>query len=388
LVLGLVPLRRKVKDIKLTVFLMVIMATAFGIASADEAVSSGGDVVIWHIPHADDETLGMAGAISSSVKEGNTNIVLLYTAGGASGVRLVINGLIYCRYHNRWHQPAEEGYEPLNEEAFKQARIRETINALEVLGVKRENIFFMDIPDGSLTVKAAYAIIKAYDLKFPQAKHRTTSLYDSHTDHRNLARALLIFSEEEKASGRDVDVAFYKVYHYNLPEVERQATAVRVLVEDKEKKMEALNVFTYWAPEEERFSVGIHSVPRLFAGAFSDPYEYMDLIPDRLSGFDLRKYDLSMDITWMGLAVNYGYDANWVVRVSASRPGYLVSTLIFQSRVYSPGIRGYAGVGVNFPAINRRVNFLAGLEIIRQLILEYQILDGNGHWRLGYRYHF
>jgi len=76
-------------------------------------------VTVWHIPHPDDETLGMAGGILAARAAGRRNVVVLYTQGGNSDVRLVLNGVFFCRIHGRYHDPLAEGYHPLDLERLK-----------------------------------------------------------------------------------------------------------------------------------------------------------------------------------------------------------------------------------------------------------------------------
>ena len=271
----------------------LISPSAWGLTPAQAAVGgrseSGRPVTVWHIPHPDDETLGMAGGIMAAAASGERNIVVLYTQGGHSDVRLVLNGLIYCRLHRRYHNPAAEGYEHLDVGAFKAARIAETMAALRHLGIDEDDVILLDFDDGALQLGQVFEVMVELDRLFPGARHRTTSVVDRHQDHKTLARALYRLRELKSAQGVELDVAFYRVYHYGTSPLMRGAArgVQPASVEDPERKRRALAEFGQWEPESGRFAIGMHSVPGLFRAAADDEHEYLDA-SDALPLFGLR----------------------------------------------------------------------------------------------------
>src|SRR5690554_1801997 len=158
--------------------LFIIVIFSFG------NLQAANDVVIWHIPHPDDETLGMGGSIYRNGQEGKRNIIVFYTGGGASGVRHLLNGRFYSSFLERRLRPEEEGYEPLTVKEFEQARIKESRAALHVLGVKDEDILEVGLKDSALTVGDVISAMEELHRLYPYAAHRTTAISDSYPDHQ------------------------------------------------------------------------------------------------------------------------------------------------------------------------------------------------------------
>ena len=86
-------------------------------------VSAQNQTVIWYLPHPDDETIGMADAIHQSVLADHRNYFIYFTKGENSLTRYNIQNAHGERYE-------------LSKEGFGEARVRETLAALEVLGVE------------------------------------------------------------------------------------------------------------------------------------------------------------------------------------------------------------------------------------------------------------
>lgn len=125
--------------------------------------------VVFYIPHQDDETLTFGTAIMNHVMGGHNVHVVLLTDGSASGVRTDLG---------------------MTELEFTEARNREFEKALNIYGVKPENIDYRNIKDGTLTVAKTDAIIREYEAKYPLAKHKAFSWTDAHVDHKNSGQAL------------------------------------------------------------------------------------------------------------------------------------------------------------------------------------------------------
>ena len=93
-----------------------------------------GEKIIIFAPHCDDETLGVGGYITKSVKNGADVIVVLITNG--DGHRFSSMREFNKIYPNS-NDYIKSGY----------ARQEESKKALEILGVKDENILFLGYPD-------------------------------------------------------------------------------------------------------------------------------------------------------------------------------------------------------------------------------------------------
>lgn len=392
--------RRRAGRYTFVAWLLAALGIALGVAGpafADAAIEiplvparPGEEVAIWHIPHPDDETLGMAGAILAEAAAGRRNVVVIYTGGGASAVRHVVNGLIYCTLHQRYHKPEVEGYEPLSVADFTRARLVETLAALEVLGVAREDVWAVGMTDGALQVNAALTIMRALDRRFPDAVHRTTSLSDTHADHRRLARALYLSVEERKAAGKETDARFYGVYQYGLDPDRRGHGKLTVPVDDPDRKRAALAEFAVWRPEEGRFALGMHSVPRLLEEAASDPYEYVDLQPTVVTSRHLRTRDVALNLFPDGTTLAIALSPRTTIRVGASFRGEpLMPTLVYQAPVFSQSVMLYAGLGLSPEESLGLRMAVAGVEVLGRILLEYRPVKSldppGGHLRLGWR---
>ncbi len=208
---------------------------------------------IWYIPHPDDETIGMAGAIHNSVLEGNENIVVFLTQGKASKVRRKIK---------------------VSKEIFGEARLVESLEALTILGVSPENVYVYDYLDGKLKLNEARGVISDFIKRFPNSVHNTVSVFDPHRDHQTLARALY---REYLESEKVLAVNFYRVYIYRQPFNKRVSPFVETIpVRNLSIKRRALESFTIWDPDNGFYSIGQQSVPDLIAAAKVSPYEYRD----------------------------------------------------------------------------------------------------------------
>jgi LmbE family N-acetylglucosaminyl deacetylase len=140
--------------------------------------------VVFYIPHQDDEALTFGVGIMNHVMNGHNVHVVLMTDGSASNVRTSLG---------------------LTEALFTQARNREFNYSMMIMGVKPQNISYRNIKDGTLTVANSETIMKEYEAKYPNAKHKTFSWTDPHTDHANLGVAL----KNLNTAGVIADARFY-----------------------------------------------------------------------------------------------------------------------------------------------------------------------------------
>lgn len=125
--------------------------------------------VVFYIPHQDDEALTFGVGIMNHVASGHTVHVVLMTDGSASGVKSSLN---------------------LSDADFTAARNREFNYSLMIMGIKPQNITYESVKDGTLTVAQSETIIRKYETKYPNAKHKVYSYTDWHTDHKNSGQAL------------------------------------------------------------------------------------------------------------------------------------------------------------------------------------------------------
>lgn len=220
--------------------------------------AAGQRVMIWYLPHPDDETIGMADAIRQSVLAGNINYFIYFSKGENSLARHNLKG-------------PDGTSHTLSSEEFAQARVRETLAALAALGVGPESIIFFDYPDGAIPQEAVERTVEYFAALYPEAVHSTVSPWDDHEDHQTLARALARVAEryEPKLSG-----TYYHVYIYrNLALMESPAVEKRP-VQNPEAKRSALAEFSRWDPPAGRYAAAASSTPDLIAAAADSEYEY------------------------------------------------------------------------------------------------------------------
>jgi LmbE family N-acetylglucosaminyl deacetylase len=238
--------------------------------------------VIWYLPHPDDETIGMADSIHQSILAGNRNYFIYFTKGESS----------FARHQIR--DPDGQKY-LLTKEEFGEARVRETLAALQILGVEAHQVLFLDFPDGALPFSAAVEIMRCFAALYPQSIHRTVSQYDPHEDHQTLALALASVSAEKD---RIIYPEYFRIYSY-CNHKQADHTQMRKVLYPK-IKVEALAELSYFNPEEGRFALAAKSTPDLIKGALVSDYEYLDLIDHQ---DPVTKRSLTLGVTMSNLDV-------------------------------------------------------------------------------------
>ncbi|MCL5407308.1 MAG: PIG-L family deacetylase [Patescibacteria group bacterium] len=110
----------------------------FAVPLLSEAkIPAKGEKVIVFAPHCDDETLGVGGYIAKSVKNGADVVVVLMTNGDGHRFSSIEE---FRKIYPNANNYIQSGY----------TRQEESKKALEILGVKDENILFLGYPDGGL----------------------------------------------------------------------------------------------------------------------------------------------------------------------------------------------------------------------------------------------
>jgi len=249
-------------------------------------VSAQNQTVIWYLPHPDDETIGMADAIHQSVLADHRNYFIYFTKGENSLTRYNIQNAHGERYE-------------LSKEGFGEARVRETLAALEVLGVESHQVLFLDYPDGAVPLSAAKETMRFFASLYPGSIHRTVSQHDPHEDHQTLARALA----EVSASDDTVYADFFHVYIYRNEKLLAEMEKRKVLSPDIKGK--ALAEFNRFDPENGRFAIAMISTPDLIEAALASEYEFVDPVDGRTStarkcpgiGLTMSNLDLGLNVS-------------------------------------------------------------------------------------------
>ncbi|MDQ0857818.1 PIG-L deacetylase family protein [Bacillus sp. V2I10] len=170
----------------LTVFIFCILGfTENDVKAADLKENK---VVIYYVPHQDDELLSMGVGILNDVERGYEVHLVLYTDGLASNVQHTLN---------------------LTPEQFGKARDKEFIRSALALRVKPNNLHFLNLQDRKVTKEDMREVIQKFEKKYPGAKHRAYSYYDKHNDHNVAGEALNALYNEGEINE---DVKFYINY--------------------------------------------------------------------------------------------------------------------------------------------------------------------------------
>ena len=184
------------------------------------------DVVVW-VAHADDESATHGGAVATHLQAGDRVVVALCTDGGGTRVApRTLNGEAPCGWHGYVHDPAAEGYAPLDRASLVERRDEEFRAACRAVGVPAGDVVIArqgrpDRPrDGGLGVEEADAlmdeVLRGLDLgprpgaaTGPEAdvppRHLTHTDLDGHPDHAALGTAL----RRRVARGHVVDAGWY-----------------------------------------------------------------------------------------------------------------------------------------------------------------------------------
>lgn len=212
--------------------------------------------ILFISPHPDDESLSMGMGIANHVLNGHDVYIALLTHGSSSGAIDYINGSVFCGWHNRYHNPTDENYNPLTIEDFANIRVNEFKYSSACLGVKPENILIYNYIDGNLTKDNVKNVIEDFITKNQNAFIKTTSYSDIHPDHSACGQGLL----ELYNAGVVNDARFY------ISPAQWDSTP-GYFEENSECKafhQASATVYKRWNPCCELDAVGYHSVPSLF----------------------------------------------------------------------------------------------------------------------------
>jgi len=225
-------------------------------------------------PHQDDAALFMAQMIAHHVLAGREVHAVLMSNGNTSGARAEINGTVV---DNGWwgtpaHNPAREGYEPLDLTEFGLARTREWRQSWIQLGVPPERQHFgMGLASSDLLpdeITAAYATdVMRYwmqhdlDAGLAAPSMKTMWWGDIATDHASCGSALRTLKLTDPAFA-DAQWMVRTEQHGDTGMQYPVPTGMLAEV----RKMQERSAWPYqaWAPESGMYAAGRHSVPGLF----------------------------------------------------------------------------------------------------------------------------
>jgi LmbE family N-acetylglucosaminyl deacetylase len=153
----------------------------------NETEKRAGTSAVVFAPHQDDETLGCGGTIFLKRRTGAPVACVFMTDGSAS--------------HKRF----------IPEEELRGLRKTEALEAVEVLGVKREDVHFLDFPDGKLDEFRETAVGKTVEFleNYRPEEVYAPSRTDGIPDHEC---TYCVIVEAVRRSGRLIDICEYPVW--------------------------------------------------------------------------------------------------------------------------------------------------------------------------------
>ena len=173
----------------------VLLEQMAALPFADLDEITGGTTALVLAPHADDESLGCGGLIAEASARGLPPVVVVLTDGAMS-------------------HPSSQSYPPPRLRALRRA---ETRAAVAALGLGRERVHFLDIPDGRAPhegpgVEKAAARVAELARAYRAGTILTTWECDPHADH--VAAQVIARAEARSMCAR---VVSYPVWGWALP---------------------------------------------------------------------------------------------------------------------------------------------------------------------------
>lgn len=221
--------------------LLVSILSGCGIINNEEKTS------IFYSPHADDEVLSLGPSILYHKDKGHKIVVVLLSEGKASSAYEKLND-----------QLNEKELSTISRDEFANARVKEFKKSVEALGVKEEDIFIYQLPDGDIQKDSVKKIMKEMNERYPSVTNHVMSYRDPHQDHAATGVALKeLMEEDSEFSG----LFYIPVQEHKNIESEGSFKVPDHLIEDFEN---SLNAYRIWDPEDGYYSIGYSSVSPYF----------------------------------------------------------------------------------------------------------------------------
>ncbi|MCZ7440806.1 PIG-L family deacetylase [Micromonospora sp. WMMC241] len=248
------------------------VSAAVGTAGAAQAAT--GRPALFVIPHPDDETLAAGVVIAEHVAAGRDVHLLLLTRGEKSAVMDGLNGTGTMGWWGVTHNPQVEGYAPLTEATFGEARRREITAAAGALGVPADHIHEAGLPNEGVTVASAKAAIVACatDIGADVGLWAPSHTVDNHADHLAAGQAV-------RQLGTEDPVRWWDRRYYVLPMYWSDARLSKVdwwwdyaaNAQVTNRARNATRAYQGWQPANGMFAIGWHSTYSAFRTIEADP---------------------------------------------------------------------------------------------------------------------
>jgi LmbE family N-acetylglucosaminyl deacetylase len=235
-----------------------------------------GRPVVFVTPHPDDEVLGFSVQLWRHVAAGRDVHILALTRGIGTRVIDELNGTtVNTNWWKVRHNPALEGYAPLDPAAIGRARMREQQAACAAAGIPASHIHEANLPDDlNVTVdQVKEAIVALADILPPDPGLWATSyLVDGHPTHLAAGQAVRELGREQPTRFRDRRYVVLRTY-WNDPRLAQVAETVGgpASAEERDRTINAARAYGAWQPRSGAFAIGNHSTSTLFGLALTDP---------------------------------------------------------------------------------------------------------------------
>jgi LmbE family N-acetylglucosaminyl deacetylase len=231
------------------VYLSIILLLSL-LLSACTLFEKEPDTSVFYAPHADDETLSLGPSILRQIDKGNEVTVVLLSHGEASQSINKVNENL-----------REKNLPPISKEEFGDSRVKEFKKSVAELGVKSENVYVYDLPDGEIKEDDVIEIMKEMNERFPEARHHALTYNDPHKDHATSGKALKKLVEDGTIQSA--------LYYLPVQEFENLDYDDTYPVPDdlSEEYTKSLDAYRIWKPGEGFYRIGYTSVKSYFVEA-------------------------------------------------------------------------------------------------------------------------
>lgn len=232
--------------------------------AVDPQKSQKKPVVIYFVPHADDEVLTYGIPIRNDIRAGKEVFVVLVSHGDSTGAIIPINKKLKKKLTSR---------------ELGQARIAEFRDSTTRLGIDDNHKIVYDLLINTMTRQKdrdrLTEIVKHYAQQFPHAEFKGMSITDPSSDHTLIGEVLSNLLEQKIISKVQIYASINLIHtcqadfrcQNNLKKRSKPEIIGKVTLTKKDDQAiinKAMNAYFIWDPQKGRYAIGKHSVPQQF----------------------------------------------------------------------------------------------------------------------------
>ncbi|PID82540.1 MAG: hypothetical protein CSB16_00850 [Clostridiales bacterium] len=212
------------------------------------------ETYIFYSPHQDDETLFMSAGILDALDSGKRVVVVCMTDGSKSVAINKINKNL-----------KDEGRKEISIEEFIDTRNEEFKMSLKELGVREENIFFMNYVNEEITYEEIQEVVLNFNRRYMNPTNLTLIGNDlcfsekekeTHFEHRLIGDAIFDLFNSHKIRKASF-FSYIEPHNENTEKLSLNKYQIR-------KYHRALDQYGVWDPDNKKYSVGHISVTSFF----------------------------------------------------------------------------------------------------------------------------